>query len=794
MLKILDRYVIRELILPMGLSLLVLTFLVTIPTILRDAEALIVKGIAWSTFVHVLVLLLPSSLSLTIPMSVLLGILIGFGRLSADREFVALQACGVSPFRLLRPVALVAAVATAATAHQIIVALPDANQTFREITFNVIANRAESNVKPRVFYSEFPNRTIYARDVIPGGWRDVFLADTSQPNETTVYLAKEGRLLVDRAKGSVALELTSGTRHTTSTTKPGEYEGGDYERVLINIDPKTVFPNIKPTKTPIEMTIAELKESIAAGAAIHDPGYVQRFDIQQKFAFPAACLVLALIGLALGVSNRKDSQFASFVLGFGVIFAYYVVLWTVRAAAFAGQIPASLGPWIPNIIFGAAGVALLLWRARSADQPIRISVPAFWRRGEAGPDASGEPGHGARGTRPAPRIVLVIRVPHVDLSRLPRPALLDWYVSRQYLRIFFLGLFGLLGIFYISTFMDLADKLFRGAATTPMVARYFLFQTPQYVYYIIPMSALVATLVTVGLMTKNSELVVMRACGISLYRTAAPLLIFGAAASAVLFTLQERVIAYSNREADRVNRVIRSLPPASFGALDRRWVVGENGDIYHYDFFDAKKNEFRVLAVYHLDPTRWALRSMTHASRVALTRRAGADDGVALGWTGFTGWSREFSATTQGKVTKTVVKYEPFAERTLRLESPSYFKTDEPDAALMTYGQLKEYVAQLRIGGYNVMPYMVALQRKVAFPFVTVVMTLLAVPFAATTGRRGALYGVGVAIVLAITYWLLMSVCAAIGAGGLLSPVLAAWTPNILFAAVAAYLILTVRT
>jgi len=77
---------------------------------------------------------------------------------------------------------------------------------------------------------------------------------------------------------------------------------------------------------------------------------------------------------------------------------------------------------------------------------------------------------------------------------------------------------------------------------------------------------------------------------------------------------------------------------------------------------------------------------------------------------------------------------------------------------------------------------------------VTVVMTLLAVPFAVTTGRRGALYGIGMAIVLAIVYWLLFSVCGAIGAGGLLSPVLAAWTPNVVFAAAAAYLILTVRT
>lgn len=792
MFRILDRYVIRELLLPMGLSLLLLTFMLVIPPILREVEELIVRGIAWSTFIHLLVLLLPQALSLTIPMSVLLGILIGFGRLSADREFVAMQACGVSPFYLMRPVAIVAALATAATAHQIIVALPDANQTYREIVFNVIANRAESNVKARVFYSEFPNRIIYARDVTPGGWRDVFLADTSQPNQTTVYFAKEGRLLVNRETQSVALELARGTRHTTSTTKPDEYEGADYERVLIHLDPNTVFPSIKPSKTPREMSLVELKASIAAGAAIHDPGYVQRYEIQQKFAIPIACIVLALIGLGLGVSNRKDGRLASFVLGFSVIFAYYVVLWTVRAAAFAGRIPAGLGPWIPNVIFGAAGVALLLWRARSADQPIRISIPAFWRSGEREPPPSGEAsGGGAAAAKP---VVLVIRVPHLNL---PRPPLLDLYVSSQYLRVFFLGFFGLLGIFYISTFMDLADKLFRGSATTPMMLRYFIFQTPQYIYYIIPMSALVATLVTVGLLTKNSELVVMRACGISLYRAVAPLLLFAVVASAVLFTLQERVIAYSNREADRLNRLIRDLPPASFGFLDRRWMVAENGDIYHYDLFDAKKNEFRQFAVYHVDPTRWDLRSMTRASRVALTRRAGAAGGAALRselWTGFSGWSREFSETTQGNVTKTVAAYTPFPERTLPLESPSYFKTDEPDAALMTYGQLKEYVAQLRVGGYNVMPYMVELQRKVSFPFVTVVMTLLAVPFAVSIGRRGALYGVGVGIVLAIMYWLMLSVCAAIGAGGLLSPVLAAWTPNILFAAAAAYLILTVRT
>src|SRR4029079_4666757 len=155
------------------------------------------------------------------------------------------------------------------------------------------------------------------------------------------------------------------------------------------------------------------------------------------------------------------------------------------------------------------------------------------------------------------RVVVVVRIRHVDL---PRPPLLDVYVSGQYLRIFFLGILALLSIFYISTFMDLADKLFRGSATSAMLLRYFYFETPQYVYYIIPISVLVSTLVTIGLMTKNSELVVMRACGISLYRTALPLMLFGIVASVMLFGLQEQVLASTNREADRLNRAIRGLP------------------------------------------------------------------------------------------------------------------------------------------------------------------------------------------------------------------------------------------
>ena len=116
MLRTLDRYLLRELLAPFTIALLMLTFALEIPPIIQQGEGLIAKGVAWSTVGRLLLTLLPSSLGITIPMSVLLGILIGFGRLSADREFVALQACGVSLYRLVRPIALIALIAAAADA------------------------------------------------------------------------------------------------------------------------------------------------------------------------------------------------------------------------------------------------------------------------------------------------------------------------------------------------------------------------------------------------------------------------------------------------------------------------------------------------------------------------------------------------------------------------------------------------------------------------------------------------------------------------------------------------------
>ena len=239
--------------------------------------------------------------------------------------------------------------------------------------------------------------------------------------------------------------------------------------------------------------------------------------------------MLALIGVALGVSNRKDGKLAELRARHRRrLRLLHPALLGARGGVRADGCPPSFAPWLVNLVLGVAGVgARVLARRRRPISRFASASRAFWRaprRGAA--PAAGGAARAARGGR----VVLVVRD---SARRLAAAAACSISTSsRQYLSVFLLAFVALVGIFYISTFIDLADKLFGGVATTRLLLRYFYFATPQFVYYIIPMAALVATLVTIGLLTKNSELIVMRACGISLYRSALPLLLFARRCSA----------------------------------------------------------------------------------------------------------------------------------------------------------------------------------------------------------------------------------------------------------------------
>jgi LPS export ABC transporter permease LptG/LPS export ABC transporter permease LptF len=786
MFRIIDRYLVREAIGPTLLALLIFTFILEIPVIIRDMEPLIATGLPWRTAGWILLTLVPQGLALTIPMALLVGLLVALGRFSADRESVALQACGISLYRLVRPVGLLSVVALAATSYVMLVAVPKANDSYRRIVHAIVANTAQTQVHPRVFFERFPNMVLYVRDLQPGGtgWRDLFLADTRNPQEPQLITAQAGRLVIDRTTRRVDLALEHGAAHRFD----GEaYIVDAFQTRTVGLDPETMFPRTGFAKDESSMTIGELRHVEAGlakeGLSTHNPVMA----IHRKFSIPVACLVFALLALGLGITDRKDAKQNSFVIGLAVFFAYYILMYLGQSLAKGHQIPAWLAMWLPNIVLGAAGVALLVHRARGREigGDFQFTLPSriadVWRRRATGIAMASSPaGHGAPAPPPGhqARPVLVVRVPR---QFVPRLGLLDRYLASRYARVFGLTIAAMLGLFYIGEFIDLSEKLFKGNATGGMLLRYFVLSTPQKLYYVTALASLVAAIATIGVMTRTSELVAMRACGISLYRTALPLVAFSVVWGGLLFGLEETVLPGANRDAKKIYDQIRDRAPRTVNVLNRQWLAGTGNRLYHYNYYEPQSRRFGDLTIYDFDQSRHALAQRTYTAYAQFGRGA---------WHAGAGWVRHFK---EGRVTR----FDRFDRRALAIESPDYFTTEELNgeaAERLGYRDLRKHIGELQTAGFSVTPLAVRLYRKLSFPFVTVIMTLIAVPFAVTTGRRGALYGIGAAIALAIAYWTLQSAFAAIGSAGMLPAVLAAWAPNILFAAAAMYLLFTVRT
>ena len=801
-LKTLDRYLIRETLTPFFIALGLFTFALLAPPMLERAEQLLAKHVPLPTVGLLLTLLLPQALGVTIPMAFLTAILMALGRVSGDREGVALLACGVSPMRIFAPILAMAVIVAGADLYVMTSLIADSNQAFRNISFRFLAEQSEADIKPGQFYENFPGKVLYVSGTHPdGGWAGVMLADTSQPESPapTVYLAARGKLVADKASRSVNLFLNEAYQYTAGKDSD-TYQASepvDDAPLRLSIPAESVFGSgeaINLTRGLAELRIPdllrELREKpkrVSQERPFGEPAHGEVIYLMQMFAFPVACLVFAPIGLALGLHTRREGKLAGMTMGLAVVGAYYAIM--IQAEAMtkgyysgvnggalwnAGHVlPAYMARWIPNIVLGAVGIGALLLKRRAAGRGLQLRLPRWLSRKR---DDATAVAASARGTG---RVVVVLRVPSFHV---PRPRLLDVYVSRTYLRMGMLAFVALLGLYYLGAFLDRIEKLFKGQATSELMFQFLWYSTPQFVAFIVPLATLVAGLGTIGALSRTGELTIMRASGVSLYRAAMPLLFFAALWSGMLFVLDDRVVARANQRADALDNMIRGLPPHTENVLENRhWLVADNGAVYYYQFYDARNRRLHRLSVF--EPTsKPPYRLMRHSHATLATFEAASGT-----WIAERGWIQSFPSVDRSK-------HEPFVRKSLPLESPDKFESAQVDTEVMTYTQLRQYIHQRSANGFSLSDQQMSLQRKLAFPAVTIVMTLLAVPFGVTTGKRGALYGIGLAIVLAVAYFLVTAFFNAAGRADVLPAWFAAWAANILFLSAAAYLTLRVRT
>jgi len=503
--------------------------------------------------------------------------------------------------------------------------------------------------------------------------------------------------------------------------------------------------------------------------------------LHRRLAFPAACLAFALIAVPLGAQPRRGGRAAGSLIAVIIIASYYLLTVIGAGMARQGEVSPAVGIWGANILLAILGLALLprmeqfRGESRWMNPLVRFrSWARLLRRRQA---------------RVRAAAIAVARIPNGIVEPQENgfhtsgsfPRLMDIYLLRRFFFHFTLLMGAFIFLFEAFTFFELLDDIARHRVPFLIVVDYFRYLTPYLIYNLAPLGALVAVLVTLGVMSKNNEIVACKASGISLYRLAVPLLFAGLALAASMIVLDETYLPYANQRQDALRNQIKGRPPQTYKRPER-WIFGESSKIYNYDVFEPSQNLFGGLTVLELDPVTFQVRRRVFASRAEWSESQKT-------WILEGGWVRDFSGDA-------ITNYEQFRVRDLTelTEPPSYFNREFLQAFQMSWRDLRNYITGLQQAGYDVSALTVQWHRKLAFPLIAPISMLLAIPFALFVGTRGAVGGVAIGVAIGILYWSLAELLQAMGGIGQLPPLLAGWSPDIIFFFLGLYFFLKMPT
>jgi LPS export ABC transporter permease LptG len=367
------------------------------------------------------------------------------------------------------------------------------------------------------------------------------------------------------------------------------------------------------------------------------------------------------------------------------------------------------------------------------------------------------------------------------------PRILDEYVVREFLNMFFLVLLAFVLLILVFTVFDLLGDILRNHIAWTTVGEYLVNLTPSMLYQIAPLAVLIAVLVTFGVLNRNSEIIAMKATGISLYRLVIPIVAISAILAASLFFFDEYYLPQANQKQEALRNIIKGRPPQTVLHPEHNWIFGEPrpgepARIFYYQFFDRDRDEFANLSIFEFDPSTFALSRRIFATRVFW-------DQATSSWRFQNGWQRDIAGTS-------ITEFNEFKQTSFSEihEDPSYFEKESLQSQEMNFGQLNRYIGDLAQSGFDTMRLRVELWRKLAYPLIAVVMAVLAIPFALSMGRRSSLEGVAVAIAVALAYFVVDGLFSALGNVNYLPAALAACSSDILFGLVGGYLLLRTPT
>ncbi len=777
MIRILDRYVFKELAPPLTIGVGVFTFFLVIDRIYQLTDLVIAKNVPFFLVLPLLVFMLPSFLTLTLPMALLVAILLVCGRLAADLEIAALKASGVSPLRLFRPFVVLAVAVTLLIAWLTLMVGPWASAAFQSQLFKILQSRASTAIKERTFSAGFSQFVIYVDEVSASRVRlkGMMVSDERNPEQSRIIVAREGRLLADEANRRITLRFLDGSINESSPADLRRFRQTTFSLYDMNlpldsalaIDPRDDKPE---KRLSLDGLLAEGARLRSAGAVrqITAPYYV---EFHKRFALPVAALVFVLVGFPLGVRTQRGGRSAALATSFGIVMCYYVLYISTEGMALRGRLDPAVAVWLPNVLLGLFGALLL--RGATVGFPTRWTE-LFWKRWSRLLESR----RSGRDVRPLQEP----RQRSLRRFRGPRESgfIIDRYLIRQYL--LFLGIGVMIGavLFVVVDLLLTLDRFLRIKPPFLYILQHFAYRMPNELYKGLPLVVLLATVFLFMSLTRQRELDALKAAGVSLYRVSVPVLLVALLISVASGIFQEAALPEINAKADEVDRVkIRGQLPRHLQRQTQIWYRSSDTRFFRMGLLDPIGKSIEGLIVLDID------RSFRLADRLDALKAQWTPDG----WRVTEGANRRFGPKDQ-------LTAEVFESRLVTMpEHIDDFIQVQNAPDTMSFRELRAYVAKLRDNGHRVGKYLVQLYSKLSFPLVHVIMALMAIPFALASPRSGGrAVGIGVAVAIGVGYWLVNSMALAFAQAELLPPALAAWTANILFAGLGTALFLSARS
>ena len=366
--RILDRYIFREILTPFLLSMAALTLVLFLQRMFRLAELVVSKGATLSSTAKLFAYIMPGFLVLTIPMSFLVGTLTAFTQLSSDSEVTAMKASRISLYNMIRPVMLFAVLAYLVTALTSLIVAPAANHALKVHLFNLVKSRAMVGIEPGVFSSTFDGMVIYVDKMESlDEMKGIFISDERSAKEPYAIVARSGRLIADPESLNVTLAMNQGSIHTLPRDEQS-YSTMDFDAGNLYLDISNALVQKGPSEPDFnEIGSLELFRELKRARTGGTPTIEIESELHKRLSIPFACLLFGLIGAPLGVRRSRSGKSAGISMALLVFLVYYMVLAAGTNLSDTGKLSPAIAYWLPNVLMTTAAGMLVYKKGHEVD-------------------------------------------------------------------------------------------------------------------------------------------------------------------------------------------------------------------------------------------------------------------------------------------------------------------------------------------------------------------------------------------------------------------------------------------